>query len=236
MTCDPMGPYEAKCVDSDGQVMASEASVGTSTAFTFSYGFEKVGFRIFPDEDAARAWTAEDGNRHLYQNVTRHGRVVLWGTDVKRLREWEASLAETAAETSRAHHTAMLNRGPLVSTPPLPNRLAFLAFGTLHVTEERIQHAVAAEDMGSAQLLRAVELVLGNAAASKLGLVPTGPDDAVAAVVDATTAGTGVAPADQAKVEPLRPRHRVPSPRARRRLRRRHRNRRCNRRLGRPSP
>ncbi|MFD4933447.1 hypothetical protein [Streptomyces virginiae] len=202
LTCDPMGAYEAKCVDSDGQVMSSEASVGTSTAFTFSYGFEKVGFRIFPDDDGAKAWTAEESNRHLYANVIRHGRVVLWGTDQKRLADWERSLADTAFETQRARHTMMMTQAAPLKLPPLPlpDRLSFLAFGTLHATEETIQHAVAAEDMKAVQLLRAVQLVLGNAPTSRLGLVPSGPDDAVAAVVDEPVHETAVTPSGEAKV------------------------------------
>ncbi|MGW0757064.1 hypothetical protein ACWD1Y_11350, partial [Streptomyces sp. NPDC002814] len=182
MKCDPMGAYEAKCVDADGMVMYSEASVGTSTAFTFSYGLEKIGFRLFPDAESASAWAAEEANRDLYQNVMQYGRVVLWGTDAERLREWGHSLTEREREEkdrARAASGAGPALAPMMaaSAPitPLPDRLAFLAFGTLGVTEETIQRAVRSDDIQSVQLLRAVELVLGSADGSQLGIVPSGP-------------------------------------------------------------
>ncbi|WP_030372368.1 hypothetical protein [Streptomyces rimosus] len=189
MKCDPMGPYEAKCVDSDGKVMTSEASVGTSTAFTFSYDFEKVGFRVFPDEESASAWAAEEGNKDLYHNVRQHDRIVLWGTDDKRLTEWERSVvAEQHSQSQhRGHADPAMFSGPTGAGAPLPSRLATLAFGTLGVTEEAIQAAVRGDDAQSVQLLRAVQLVLGSAASSQLDITPAGPNDAVAVVVDATS-------------------------------------------------
>ncbi|MFD9248356.1 hypothetical protein [Streptomyces bottropensis] len=187
MKCDPMGAYEAKCVDADGQVMYSEASVGTSTAFTFSYDLEKIGFRLFSDADSAAAWAAEEANQALYQNVKQYGRVVLWGTDAKRLREWGKSLT-THEQQARSRAAGPPNMAPMMASAPitpLPNRLAFLAFGTLGVTEESIQQAVDSQDVQSIQLLRAVDLVLGNADGSRLGIIPAGPTDAVAIVADA---------------------------------------------------
>ncbi|MFI9052500.1 hypothetical protein [Streptomyces sp. NPDC053427] len=189
ITCDPMGAYEAKCVDQDGKVMTSEASVGTSTAFTFSYDFEKVGFRLFPDVDSASAWSAEEGNKDLYQNVKQHGRVVLWGTDKKRITEWEQPFLDEERR-SRQHHGAhpMAYAGdpePLRVSAPLPDRLAILAFGTLGVTEESVQQAVHSDDVQSVQLLQAVQLILGNADLGQLGTVPSGVNDAVAVVLDA---------------------------------------------------
>lgn len=192
MKCDPVGAYEAKCVDADGKVLYSEASVGTSTAFTFSYDLEKIGFRLFPDVGSAAAWAAEEANRDLYQNVKQYGRVVLWGTDSQRLAEWGRSLAaHQRAEQSRARAAAepgpaMLPMMASAQTKPLPDRLAYLAFGTLGVTEETIQQAVQDNDVDSVQLLRAVELILGSADGSQLGIIPTGPGDAVAIVVGAT--------------------------------------------------
>ncbi|MEU0857440.1 hypothetical protein ABZ352_18655 [Streptomyces griseofuscus] len=200
MKCDPIGPYEAHCVDYDGKVMTSEASVGTSTAFTFSYDFEKIGFRVFPDEESATAWSAEEGNRDLYQNIRQHGRVVLWGTDAGRLNQWEQSILANERQQGRHARTARTDQGMAVvpaeeRTPtasalpddvPLPDRLAVLAFGTLGVTEETIQRAVQSNDVQSFQLLRAVQLVLGSADSSALDTVPAGPGDAVAIVADAT--------------------------------------------------
>ncbi|MFF0754433.1 hypothetical protein [Streptomyces sp. NPDC004267] len=207
MKCDPVGPYEAKCVDSDGQVMYSEASVGTSTAFTFSYGLEKIGFRLFPDVEAADAWAAEEANQDLYQNVKTYGRVVLWGTDASRLDEWGKSLAQQKAQQ---HLAASVPGPPGITTTaassnssvPLPDRLAFLAFGTLGVTHESIQQAVLNSDVNSDQLLRAVELVLGSALGSAFGLVPSGSADAVAVVADAP-ASTETATEVQIGTEPM---------------------------------
>ncbi|MBV1940791.1 hypothetical protein KUF83_30110 [Streptomyces sp. BV286] len=188
LKCDPVGAFEAKCVDADGKVMYSEASVGTSTAFTFSYDLEKIGFRLFSDADSAAAWVAEQANRELYQNVRQHGRVVLWGTDATRLQEWSRSISEDphgiqpAVALQSQHGGGMLTSA---NAGPLPIRLAVLAFGTLGVTKETVKQAVTSEDAQSFQLLRAVALVLGNADGSQLGIVPSGPSDAVAVVADA---------------------------------------------------
>ncbi|MER7759494.1 hypothetical protein [Streptomyces sp. NPDC097619] len=185
MTCDPLGPYEAKCVDADGTVMFSEASVGTSTAFTFSYGLEKVGFRVFPDGDAAAAWAAEEKNSNLYEGIRRDGRVVLWGTDEERLDAWAKSLARPAAEGEAPG-------GPqpsVLGSAALPDRLAFLAVGTLGFAEESIARAPWADDTVSVVVLQAARLVLGSAHSSPLGIVPAGSDDAVAAVLDGVKDG-----------------------------------------------
>lgn len=186
MKCDPMGPYEAKCVDADGKVMSSEASVGTSTAFTFSYDYEKIGFRVFPDPEGASAWAAEDANKDLYQNVRQHGRIVLWGTDAKRLKEWEQSIGDEQGGNG-GHATPTAFWKPMAFAAPLPDRLATLAFGTLGVTEEVVQAAVQRDDAESIQLLRAVQLVLGSADGAQLDYVPSGAGDAVAVVADATS-------------------------------------------------
>ncbi|MEU6632796.1 hypothetical protein ABZ905_31620 [Streptomyces parvus] len=193
MTCDTMGAYEAKCVDQDGKVMSSEASVGTSTAFTFSYDFEKVGFRLFPDIESATAWSAEEANKHLYKNVRQHGRVVLWGTDAERIREWEKPfLEEERRKAERDGVQDMALSGLPQAATPLPARLANLAFGTLGVTEASVARAVHADDPQSVQLLQAVQLVMGNADLSQLGVVPAGPGDAVAVVLDATNEPTAM--------------------------------------------
>lgn len=208
MKCDPMGAYEAKCVDADGKVMFSEASVGTSTAFTFSYDMEKIGFRLFPDTESAAAWAAEDANKDLYQNVQQFGRVVLWGTDGARLGEWGRILEEQRrpqrnnARAMGEAHPAMSPMG-YTSAEPLPDRLAFLAFGTLGVTEETIHQAVQQDDAQSVQLLRAVDLVLGNADSSQLGIIPSGPTDAVAIVADATAPPAGGSTETHGETDPV---------------------------------
>ncbi|MEU7228960.1 hypothetical protein [Streptomyces chrestomyceticus] len=203
MKCDPMGPYEAKCVDADGKVMTSEASVGTSTAFTFSYDYEKIGFRVFSDEESAAAWAAEEGNKDLYHHVRQHHRIVLWGTDDKRLKEWEHSIvaAEQRGEGGRHADPATFS-GPVGAGAPLPPRLATLAFGTLGVTEESVQAALQSDDVQSVQLLRAVQLVLGGADGSRLNSTPAGANDAVAVVVDATSGPQSPRDEPQAETHP----------------------------------
>ncbi|MER5482620.1 hypothetical protein ABT024_05300 [Streptomyces sp. NPDC002812] len=91
--CAAMGQFEAKCVDVDGKAMMSEASIGTSTAFSFTYDSKKIGFRIFPAEDAAAAWSGEDANRAMFGNVSRQGRIVFWGSDKERLSRWEKRIS-----------------------------------------------------------------------------------------------------------------------------------------------
>ncbi|MFJ8301339.1 hypothetical protein ACIQ9R_36310 [Streptomyces sp. NPDC094447] len=174
IVCDPIGEFEAKCVDADGEIMTSEASVGTSTVFTFSYDDEKIGFRVFPDSNAAWAWVAEDANREVYDNVWRHGRVVLWGTDPIRLRQWRAALERDTG--------SKLNPQALGS--PLPAQLAALAFGTLGVTEETFAYGLTEGSGSDERLLRAVQLVLGTAESAS-GEVKAGADDAAAIAVDA---------------------------------------------------
>ncbi|MFE8971635.1 hypothetical protein ACFYMR_30580 [Streptomyces albogriseolus] len=63
LRCDAVSQYAAKCVDSDGQVLFGEASVGNSAVFTFSYDREKLGFRVFPTSPDAALWLSEEGNQ-----------------------------------------------------------------------------------------------------------------------------------------------------------------------------
>ncbi|MER6232557.1 hypothetical protein ACFUC2_05175 [[Kitasatospora] papulosa] len=214
MKCDPAGAYEAKCVDADGKVMYSEASVGTSTAFTFSYDLEKIGFRLFSDKDSAEAWASEEANQNLYQNVRQYGRVVLWGTDAERLTEWGSSLTAHAHQKQADFDTLSAHmEPPTPSAEPLPDRLAFLAFGTLGVTTESIHQAVSRDDTESVQLLRAVDLVLGNADGSSFGIIPAGPSDAVAVVANATSpAEDQTAPQGGSGAVPVDPAPRPPAP------------------------
>ncbi|MFF4276235.1 hypothetical protein [Streptomyces sp. NPDC001536] len=97
MACTPTGPLEAKCVDIDGKVMYSEASVGSDwTQFNFTYdeGDNRIGLRVFSNEAAAQLWVQEDGSRESVHNLVRHGRYALWGSDKARLREYLALLQD----------------------------------------------------------------------------------------------------------------------------------------------
>lgn len=181
LRCQPVGPYAAKCVDEDGQTMLSEASVGDSVVFTFSYDSEKVGFRVFENANEAKMWMSEDGNRRLYDNMRVAGRVVLWGTDTKRLEDWVGSLStQSANQASVMGHT--LSQSVFGALPP---RLASLALGTLGVSGKGTPKAPAGS-IHAAQTLRAVELVMGvTDDGDDRGNVPVGSSDAVAIAADA---------------------------------------------------
>ncbi|MBG7704893.1 hypothetical protein HCJ76_44230 [Streptomyces sp. MC1] len=182
--CDSVGQYAAKCVDDDGQVMLSEASVGDTAVFTFSYGSDNIAFRIFENTADAKLWAAEDANRKLYDNLTVVGRVVLWGTDQDRLRAWSHALTEQRANKA----SAMGGASPIGAASPidaLPQRLAVLAFGTLGVTERTADGAVTPASIREAQTLRGVALVMGINHSDIDGTAPSGPYDAVAVAADA---------------------------------------------------
>jgi hypothetical protein len=97
MACTPTGPLEAKCIDVDGKVMYSEASVGSDwTQFSFTYdgGDNRIGLRVFSNQAAAKLWVQEDGAQESVHNLVQYGRYALWGSDTKRLREYLALLRD----------------------------------------------------------------------------------------------------------------------------------------------
>ncbi|BCK73078.1 hypothetical protein Srufu_070310 [Streptomyces libani subsp. rufus] len=131
--CQTLGTLEAECTDSDGMVMSSKAALGPdSTIFTFSYGAEQIGLRIFGDPDYAKTWTQQDGTTKLYPNLFRYGRYVLWGTDKDRLREYLKLLHTSSSKKLPAGAHAMGN------ATPLPPRLAALTLGTLGLNEHDV--------------------------------------------------------------------------------------------------
>ncbi|MDH6628683.1 hypothetical protein M2271_006516 [Streptomyces sp. LBL] len=123
--CKPIANLEAECTDADGMVMASKAATGPdSTIFTFSYGSERIGLRIFGDARYAATWARQEGTTELYPNLSRSGRYVLWGTDESRLSEYADLLhAEATRQSSTVSKMSALT--------PLPPRLAALTLGTL---------------------------------------------------------------------------------------------------------
>ncbi|MFE2157146.1 hypothetical protein ACFW9M_04945 [Streptomyces lydicus] len=130
--CQALGALEAECTDSDGMVMSSKAALGPdSTIFTFSYGAEQIGLRIFGDPAYAKTWTQQDGTTKLYPNLVRSGRYVLWGTDRERLQEY-LKLLHTSSKKLPAGAHAMGN------ATPLPPRLAALTLGTLGLNERDV--------------------------------------------------------------------------------------------------
>ncbi|MEV0444915.1 hypothetical protein AB0I84_25425 [Streptomyces spectabilis] len=128
--CSPIDNLEAECTDSDGMVMATKAATGPdSTIFTFSYGRERIGLRIFGTADYAETWTLQEGSQELYPNMTRSGRYVLWSTDAARprLKEYTKLLASASKKSAAgAHQVSMMG-----AADPLPPRLAALTLGTL---------------------------------------------------------------------------------------------------------
>lgn len=171
--CKPIANLEAECTDADGMVMSSKAAIGPdSTIFTFSYGSERIGLRIFGDADYAETWARQDGTTELYPNLSRSGRYVLWGTDKERLSEYTELLQATETDPSVAPSIMALST-------PLPPRLAALTLGTLGLDKqdvEAILHSPLSASVDESVLL-AAQAVLGVQTT-----VPryTGGDDIVA--------------------------------------------------------
>ncbi|SEE83712.1 hypothetical protein SAMN05216483_6721 [Streptomyces sp. 2131.1] len=164
IVCDPINALEAECTDSDGIVMATKAATGPdSTIFTFSYGSERIGLRIFYDAKYAATWAKQDGSRELYPNMRTHDRYILWGTDPDRIREYN-DLLEDADKTS----------GPTAmgGATPLPPRLAALTLGTLGLDDHEVTQIIAAPQAAPTDTptLLAARLVLG------LDSTPTWPE------------------------------------------------------------
>ncbi|MGP4048269.1 hypothetical protein [Streptomyces sp. 2A115] len=171
--CKPIANLEAECTDADGMVMSSKAATGPdSTIFTFSYGSERIGLRIFGDADYAETWARQDGTTELYPNLSRSGRYVLWGTDKERLSEYTELLQAAEVNPSVAPNM-------MASSTPLPPRLAALTLGTLGLDKrdvEAILHSPRSAPVDEPVLL-AAQAVLGVQTT-----VPryTGGDDIVA--------------------------------------------------------
>ncbi|GHH21912.1 hypothetical protein [Streptomyces lanatus] len=171
--CKPIATLEAECTDADGMVMSSKAATGPdSTIFTFSYGSERIGLRIFGDADYAETWVRQDGTTELYPNLSRSGRYVLWGTDKERLSEY-TELLKAAEATSSATPRVM------GSFAPLPSRLAALTLGTLGLDERDVEAILYSPQSASVDepVLLAAQAVLG---VQTTGPRYTGGDDIVA--------------------------------------------------------
>ncbi|MFD7504772.1 hypothetical protein [Streptomyces sp. NPDC059850] len=175
--CRQIDNLEAECTDADGMVMSTKAATGPdSTIFTFSYGSERVGLRIFHDTAYAETWARQEGTRELYPHLRVFDRYILWGTDPKRIGEYRNLLEE--ADRHKGSQTAM------GEATPLPPRLAALALGTLGLDGQDVHQLMAspAVAMADAPTLLAARLVmgLGNAAPAGVG---SGGDDIVALAV-----------------------------------------------------
>ncbi|MFF4902300.1 hypothetical protein [Streptomyces sp. NPDC001068] len=184
--CNPVSALEAECTDADGMVMSTKAATGPdSTIFTFSYGKEQIGLRIFYDADYARTWARQDGSQELYQDMKVHGRYVLWGTDQARIAEYMKLLQQADKDA-----------GPNVmgGSTPLPPRLAALTLGTLGLNSQEVhqiiaQPAVATSDAPS---MVAARLVLGLVDATPVYGGPGGDDIVALAIgIERPPAATG---------------------------------------------
>lgn len=170
--CSPTSTLEAECTDSDGMVMSTKAATGPdSTIFTFSYGSERIGLRIFYDAEYASTWARQDGTQELYPNLKRHGRYILWGTDPSRIKEY----AHLLEDSDRQGPTTLS-----LGTRALPPRLAALTLGTLGLDSREVDQIMARPAMAStdAPAILAARLVLGLDALP--GSVGHGGDDIVA--------------------------------------------------------
>ncbi|WP_086825685.1 hypothetical protein [Streptomyces sp. NRRL B-24572] len=176
IACHAIDSLEAECTDSDGMVMATTAATGPdSVVFTFSYGSERLGLRIFEDVDYAATWVQQDGSQAMYPHMKRWGRYVLWGTDEERLAEYMSEL-RSAPQKRPAALTEMGGHGV-----PLPPRLAALTLGTLGLASEDLSEIVFRPEQAGVTMptLLAVRAVLGL----DVGVPspePSGIDDIVA--------------------------------------------------------
>ncbi|MGI5337632.1 hypothetical protein ACQEVS_09675 [Streptomyces sp. CA-181903] len=160
ISCSPSDDLEAECTDSDGMVMATKAATGPdSTIFTFSYGKDRLGLRIFATAEYARTWAMQDASRQLYPNMVLSGRYVLWGTDKERLKGYEAELAAAAKKPAASGHQASVKGG----AQPLPPRLAALTLGTLGLDAQDVRTVLysAQDPQADSPVLLAAQAVLG---------------------------------------------------------------------------
>ncbi|MGV9509406.1 hypothetical protein ACWDQZ_27775 [Streptomyces tendae] len=192
--CEPISPLEAECTDADGKVMSTKAATGPdSTLFTFSYGSERIGLRIFYDAKYAETWARQDGTQDLYPNLEMHDRYALWGTDPQRIKEYGALIAES----ERAGGAA-----PMGGAKPLPPRLAALTLGTLGLDQGEVHQLMAQSPTPvptATPTIMAARLVLG------LDQVPPTPAGAAAPEGDdivAIAAGIEPKPSTGGKTSP----------------------------------
>ncbi|MEU6756083.1 hypothetical protein ABZ936_06765, partial [Streptomyces sp. NPDC046685] len=155
--CDPTSTLEAECTDADGKVMSTKAATGPdSTIFTFSYGSDQIGLRVFYDPAYAATWARQESTAQLYPHLAVHGRYALWGTDEARIKEYGQLLDEAASRRSP---------GPLPhgGVAPLPPRLAALTLGALGLDKQEVNQILAQPTSAGADtpVVMAARLVLG---------------------------------------------------------------------------
>ncbi|MEU2968977.1 hypothetical protein ABZ687_28870 [Streptomyces ardesiacus] len=168
--CDPISPLEAECTDADGKVMSTKAATGPdSTVFTFSYGSERIGLRIFYDADYAGTWARQDGTKDLYPHLEMHGRYALWGTDPARVKDYGDLLSASGTGDMQAMGAAV----------PLPPRLAALTLGTLGLDQREVHQLLAQSPTpvpADTPTIVAARLVLGLDQAPRTPSPATAPE------------------------------------------------------------
>lgn len=193
--CKTINTLEAECTDADGMVMSTQAATGPdSTVFTFSYGHERIGLRIFHDAVYASTWARQDGTIQLYPGLDVYDRYALWGTDVNRIAEYRRLL-------QRKHPGPLPPQSLGAPRPlPLPPRLAALTLGTLGLDEHDVNGIISAS---SGLANQGVDEPVAMAALMVLGMDAKGSKDwpgqdivAIAAGLDPHPSAVGpVAPA-----------------------------------------
>ncbi|MEU9354968.1 hypothetical protein AB0D65_29235 [Streptomyces griseoloalbus] len=194
--CDPISPLEAECTDADGKVMSTKAATGPdSTIFTFSYGSERIGLRIFYEAAYAETWARQDGTQDLYPHLEVHGRYVLWGTDAARVKEY----SDLLVESDRGDVRAMGGR------EPLPPRLAALTLGTLGLDQGEVHQLLAQSPTAvpaDTPAIMAARLVLGMDEAPPTSALDAAPESedivALAAGIEPTPSTGGKTTPDTA--------------------------------------
>lgn len=176
MQCETIGFLQAKCTDTDGMVMLGEAAIGPgSTIYTFSYGSERIGLRVFTTTANATTWVQQTGTKATYPRLTQHGRYAMWGTDQARLSEYEKLLRQSERQEAA---------GQSADSLPMPERLAVLALGTLGADTPRyVVRAPGADQPATNAWLLAVSMVMGDPASTTPTSDPSHGDDIVAAAV-----------------------------------------------------
>ncbi|NEW73786.1 hypothetical protein [Streptomyces rhizosphaericus] len=198
--CNPIDNLEAECTDADGMVMSTKAATGPdSTIFTFSYGSERLGLRIFTDTEYAGTWTKQDGSQELYPNLVRVGRYVLWGTDEERLKEYLKLLRSGPKKVPSVAPSMDI-------AEPLPPRLAALTLGTLGLGGQDVHTILSAPQDApiDTPLLMAAQAVLGVTHHSPSGM-SAGEDDivALAAGIEPSEVVTAPDPSTNTPVVPV---------------------------------
>lgn len=214
--CEPMGKMHARCVDSDGMVMLTEASLGSdAVTYSFTYGGDRIVLKAFQDEDTSLAWARQrptailNGNKHL----RRVGRYVLYGTDSKRIEQYVALLKQ-----GRQDEPAMARRGAAKTLhlapvawvnpiDPLPQRLSALALGSLGLDDptdvQRIAQGLRSvpvsqrshpSNADAVVLNHALMLTLGVTAQGSRAAVDTTTQQMVEVKDDASTAAASLLP------------------------------------------